>query len=448
MEYLLVMALSGSTMTCLYLLTHRLLRKKLSAGTYYLLAKAAVLYYLIPLPNLKDWYRNAIPETFLRTRMEIDRIPLVWTRYEIHAEVEHYVNVYTVIQMAVAIVWLAGACAVLTKQLIAHLRIARRFAGYAEMQMTDRERAFVDSLRKEYGVRRRVSLIPARDGEPTFTFGIYMPMIICGKETESREAELLARHEMVHIRRLDVLWKILMEFVTLLHWWNPFLWKLYRDFEVVCECSCDEAVMRGKTEGEVKEYLRLLIEEAREKKPEENPVRWKSGFGSSTAYIRERMDNLMKKNKWNRFATGVLAAALIFANSMTVFAYRDGVSEIVSEDASQEEIVKTLNSNEIVFAFNGINAEGAEDYSSKPEIEFLYEDQFTDEEGNVYPVFDDEGTSTYCNHIYEPGTEQFHHKLSGGGCEVLEYNAERCIRCGQIIRGSWICTTTWATCPH
>ena len=46
------------------------------------------------------------------------------------------------------------------------------------------------------------------------------------------------------------------------------MWKLYRDFEVVCECSCDEAVMHGKTEGEVKEYLRLLIEEAREKKSE------------------------------------------------------------------------------------------------------------------------------------------------------------------------------------
>lgn len=448
MEYLLVMALSGSTMTCLYLLARRLLRKKLSAGTYYLLAKAAVLYYLIPLPILKDCYREAVPEALWRARMDANRIPLVWTRYEIHADVEHYVNVYAVIQMAAAIVWLSGACVRLTKQLIAHLRIARQFAGYAEMKMTDRESAFMDRLRKEYGVRRRVSLIPARDGEPTFTFGICRPMIICAKETESREAELLARHEMVHIRRLDVLWKILMEFTTFLHWWNPFLWKLYRDFEVVCECSCDEAVMHGNEEGEVKEYLRLLIEEAREKKPEVNTVRWQSGFGSSTAYIRERMDNLMRKNKWNRFAAGVLTAALIFANSMTVFAYRDGLSEIMPEDASQEEIDYMLGSDEIVFAFQGSNAESAEDYDLTQEMEFLYEDQFIDEEGNVYPVFGDEGISTYCNHIYEPGTEQVHHKMSGGGCEVREYNSERCIKCGQIIRGSLVSTHTWVTCPH
>lgn len=448
MEYLLVMVLSGTTMTCLYLLARLLLRKKLSAGTYYLLAKAAVLYYLIPLPILKDCYREVVPEVLWRARMEIDRIPLTWTKHTVLASGDLRVNRYAVIQTAAAIVWLSGACVLLTKRLIAYLRITRQFAGYAERKMTDRERTFVDRLREEYGVRRRVSFIPARDGEPTFTFGICRPMIVCGKETQSREAELLARHEMVHIRRLDVLWKIFMEFATLLHWWNPFLWKLYRDFEVVCECSCDETVMRGKTENEVKEYLRLLIEEAQEKKPEENAVRWQSGFGSSKAYIRERMDNLMRKNKWNRFAAGVLAATLIFANSMTVFAYRDGVSEIMPEDVSQEDIDYILRSDEIVFAFQRTNAEDAEDYSLRPEIEFLYEDQFVDEEGNVYPVFGDEGISTYCNHIYEPGTEQVHCKQSGGGCEVREYNAERCIKCGQIIRGSWINTYTFAICPH
>lgn len=448
MEYLLVMAFSGSTMTCLYLLARRLSRERLCARTYYLLAKAAVLYYLIPLPFLKSWYKDVVPTSIWENRREPARIPLILTKHTVLASGDLHVNTYAVIQMAAAIIWLLGACVLLTKRLIAYLRITRQFAGYAEVKMTDREKAFVDSLRKEYGVRRRVSFIPTRDGEPTFTFGILRPLIICGRETESREAELLARHEMVHIRRLDVLWKILMEFTTFLHWWNPFMWKLYRDFEVVCECSCDEAVMRGETEGEVKEYLRLLIEEAREKKPEGVLVRWKSGFGGSTAYIRERMDNLMRKNKWNRLATGVLVATLIFANSMTVFAYRDGVSEIMPEDASQEEIEDTLNYDTVVFASGEAEMELLEDYNLKPEIEFLYESQFTDGEGNVYPIYDDEGISTYCNHVYDSGTAQYHLKLSGGGCRVDEYYADRCVKCGQIIRGDLISTTTWVKCPH
>lgn len=448
MEYLLVMALSGSTMTCLYLLARRILRDKLSASAFYLIAKAAVLYYLIPLPFLKSWYLDAVPRSIWESRKEAARIPLILTKHTVLASGDLHVNTYAVIQMTAAIVWLSGACVLLMRRLIAYLRVTRRFVVYAETKMTDCERSFIDSLRKEYGVRRRVSFIPAQDGEPTFTFGIHRPVIICGKETESWEAELLARHEMVHIRRLDVIWKILLEFTTFLHWWNPFMWKLYRDFEVVCECSCDEAVMRGNTEGEVKEYLRLLIEEAREKKPEGSLVRWKSGFGSSTAYIRERMDNLMKKNKWGRIAAGALTMALIFANSMTVFAYRDGVSEIMLEDVSQEEIEDALNYNTVVFASGAAETELAEDYNLKPEIEFLYENQFIDGEGNIYPIYDDEGISTYCNHVYDSGTAQYHLPLSGGGCRVDEYYADRCVKCGQILRGAWISSQTWAKCPH
>lgn len=448
MEYLLVMALSGSTMTCLYLLVRRLLRERLCAGTYYLLAKAAVLYYLIPLPFLKSWYREAVPETLWRARKEDNRIPLVWTRYEIHTEMDHYVNVYTVIQMTLAVVWLLGVCTLLTRRLIAYLRITRRLAVYAEAEMTERERIFVDSLRKEYGVRRRVSLIPAQNGESTITFGIRRPVIICGRETDSREAELLARHEMVHIKRLDVLWKILMEFTTFLHWWNPLAWMLHRSFEHVCECSCDEAVMYRKTEDEVKEYLHLLIEEAREKKSKETSLRWKAGFTGNAKYIRERMNNLMRKHKWNRIAAGALMATLIFANSMTVFAYRDGFSEVLPEDASQEAIERALNNDGVAFVWDETGEVADHGVMYKENTALEYDLQFTDEEGNVYPVYGDEGISTYCNHVYDPGTLQEHGKTSGGGCRVDEYRAERCIKCGQVIRGEWVNTYTWAICPH
>lgn len=76
MEYLLVMVLSGTTMTVMYLLLRRLLKKKLCAKAYYFLAKVAVLYYLIPLPFLKSWYRDMVPTAVLERRMGLDRISL------------------------------------------------------------------------------------------------------------------------------------------------------------------------------------------------------------------------------------------------------------------------------------------------------------------------------------------------------------------------------------
>lgn len=447
MEYVLVMTLSGTTMTCLYLLARCLLKKKLGAETFYLLAKAAVCYYLIPLPFVKSWYRELFPETALVSRMETERISLTWTNYMVHANGNLHVNGYAMIQTGLVIVWMMGAVVLLIKQLIEYVRITRWFAGYAQTKMTDREKLFIDNLRKEYGVRRRVSLIQVRDGEPTFTFGVFRPVIFCGRDTESREAELLARHEMVHIKRGDVFWKILVEFTKLLHWWNPFLWKLRKEFDVVCECSCDEIVMRGKPDDEIKGYLRLMIEEARDKKPNGLSVKWKASFGNHTKEIKERMDNLMRKNKWNRYAAGVLAVALMFANSMTVFAYRDSYSTVLPEGVSEEEVAFVLENDATVFAPIGTDGVGEQDFDAM-DNEMLYECQFTDEEGNVYPVLEDGGAVPYCSHVYVAGEIRDHHPYSDGSCEVRYYNGERCARCGQVVYHDLKTTATFNPCPH
>lgn len=460
MEYLLVMALSGTTMTVMYLLLRRLLKKKLCAKAYYFLAKVAVLYYLIPLPFLKSWYRDMVPTAVLERRMGLDRISLTWTNVAVHAHGNLHVNSYAVIQTALAVVWFLGACVRLAKRLVRYREVVRWYSGYAKKTMTEKERSFAESLRKNYGVRRRVSFIQARNGDPTFTFGVLRPVIICGKEAGSREAEFLAGHEMVHIRRLDVFWKILMEAAALLHWWNPFMKKLGEDFDIVCECSCDEVTLRNRTEDEGKAYMRLMVEEARNgerdkeqdkkqnKEPEGPEVSWKAGFGSHTNEIRERVENLAMKKKWNRLATGALVAALILGNSMTVFAYRDGYSETLPEDVTQEEVEFVLDNDFAVFAPGGTDWEAMQNGEMEEEIHLFYEKQFTDEEGNVYPVFDEEGVEPYCNHSYVSGELGEHHPYSNGSCEMRVYNAERCVRCGHIIRHDLISSYFYTVCPH
>ena len=83
MEYLLVMSLSGSTMIGIYLLLKWLLKDKVSARLYYLLIKEAVLFFLIPLPFLKGWYRQVIRTVIPVGQMKRVEIPVAWTRYVI-----------------------------------------------------------------------------------------------------------------------------------------------------------------------------------------------------------------------------------------------------------------------------------------------------------------------------------------------------------------------------
>lgn len=155
----------------------------------------------------------------------------------------------------------------------------------------------------------------------------------------------------------------------------------------------------------------------------------------------------MRKNKWNRFATGTLVAALVFANSMTAFAYRDGYNVIMTEDASHEQIEKVVESDAVEFTFDEVEGEMLSGLDEQEIDVILYDRQFVDEEGNIYPVPETE-PQWGCDHDYVSGKEKFHNSHSDGSCEVIVYKAERCSKCGTVKLGELISSHYYAVCPH
>lgn len=453
MEYLVVMSISGGTMTGVYLLLRCLLKRRVCARLFDLLARVAILYYLVPLPYLKKCYLVILRLFLPESQMLISKISLSWRNHIVYAEGALHVNIYASVQTAAAVIWMSGIGFILAIRLIVYVRLARIAARYANMAMTPECRDFLDSLKKEYGLMRRVYLYEAMAGENTITFGFFSPVIICSRATTSRGAELLIRHELVHIRRMDVLWKMFMELAAMIHWCNPLVWFLRSSFEQVCECSCDEIVMCEKTEAEVNEYLRLMIDEAREDKKENVSLRWKSGFGGNARKMKERMENLMSKKKWNRAAAVALVAALTFANSMTVFAYRDPIQREIAEEVSAEAVSEVVESDTFMFVpkETGLNALEELDQSGTQEVlhNIQYEKQFMDEAGNIYPILEDnDQIEPHCNHTFVNGTGADHIKKSDGSCKIIEFEAQRCSKCGYIIQGKTIRTLIYETCPH
>lgn len=451
MENLLVMSFSGSTMMGLYLLLKFLLKDKVSSRLYYLFIKEAVLFFLIPLPFLKGWYGKVIRIAIPKVQMKGVQIPVTWTKYIVHTREKRYVNSYAAIQTATVAVWLLIVCIMMVRSLLKYFWIRRLILKYEGTEMTEKQQSFLAELKKQYGVRRPVILCQGQDRNHTMTFGVCRPVIICDKEIDSWEAEIHVRHEMVHIKRLDALWKIFTRLIVILHWWNPIAWMLRRDFERVCEYSCDEIVMQGKTREEVKAYLRLLINEVYAMSKEKTASVWcQNSFVDDVESIKERMNNLMKKKSWNRYVAGILVAVLAFGNSMTVFAYRDTFHQGVSENTSQEEVTAALQTDNFLFVPDGADGGAIKDFEQVEDIEIIYEKQFVDTEGNIYPYSDEETGTTYrsCSHNFVSGTSGEHTKYSDGGCEVRVYHAQRCDICGYVIRGELIRKTIFVVCPH
>lgn len=74
----------------------------------------------------------------------------------------------------------------------------------------------------------------------------------------SMAADVLA-HELVHARRLDVLYKWFVALVTSLHWFNPVMFFIRRETDRCCELSCDETVIWRMDDKARRHYGETLL---------------------------------------------------------------------------------------------------------------------------------------------------------------------------------------------
>lgn len=90
--------------------------------------------------------------------------------------------------------------------------------------------------------------------------GLINPVILL-PETNYTPTQLyyIFRHELLHYKRKDLLYKWLVEASVCIHWFNPLIYVLRRECDHLCELSCDEAVIAKLTEKEKIAYGDTLI---------------------------------------------------------------------------------------------------------------------------------------------------------------------------------------------
>lgn len=453
MEYLLAMSFSGSAMVGIYMLLRYSTNNRISARLQYQLARAAILYYLIPLPFVRKWYDKIVMCVSPYQTTKIVKVSPRWDYYIIEANEKLYFNNYTRIQAAIITVWILIALGLLAIELLDYLRIRQLLTCCMSEIRIDGDDSF-KRLKEQCGLKRKIIVYQGQNEKRTMTFGFMKPVILCEHKVGSREAASILRHELIHIRRWDTVWKMLRRFVIFLHWWNPVAWILYLDFNQVCEWSCDEVTVSGKSKEEVKEYVQLLIYESMKEKDEGKlRIQWSVSFGSGAKRLRKRMDNILKMKKWNKITTGIIVIGSVFVNSLTVFAYPDVIYQGSEKYESENDIDHAMEVGEWAFVPDDIDDEHVAHityYGAGNDITFCYDKQFTDADGNIYPIQSESPIDVYtnCAHSYITGATTEHTKNATEGCTVATYSAERCTECGYILKEDVISETIYAVCPH
>lgn len=146
-------------------------------------------------------------------------------------------------------------------------------------------------------------------------------LVLPAVEYEKEQLYYIILHEMMHAKNRDIGWKILMDLLCVIFWWNPVFWYLRKELFQLLEMRNDIRIIEKLSEKEKVSYMECLKDTAVQIV--------KKDIASSVAFSRSDLKALKRRLKliagYKSFGRGqqvflsVLVGIVLFLMSMVVF---------------------------------------------------------------------------------------------------------------------------------
>lgn len=235
------------------------------------------------------------------------------------------------------------------------------------------ERIYIikNQIEKELGLSRAVIVRNNSLIQEPFTTGIlhsniYFPEI----KEDSEKYRLVLKHEMIHSKRHDCLYRMMLFWLCAFYWFNPFFKRFATYFIGINEMACDEKTLKGGTKAERVNYAKMLIE----LQVQDNIIGNAAFLTGHTECQMERRLKNMKKPHNKMKQTGIVAMAFLIAvlcpsttlvASAAVLHIQDSISKNASVDVEDHDLknvlieeTDTLQTVNVLIEYNDIQTRG------------------------------------------------------------------------------------------
>lgn len=198
---------------------------------------------------------------------------------------------------------------------------------------------------RELGIKQQISFYFSADIDSPMLLGILRPCIFLdSSEYTEREIRFIIKHELLHLKHHDILFRIFAKAAQCMNWFNPVIYYFEIMFYDYGELVCDESVLLQADTDERKRYAHLILNLAIKKK--------KSMFGASmfcdTEKIMKRRLLHIMKGDWDKkrgLIVGMLACTYLVCFPAVTYAAGIGVlavqRELVMEPIKEMRTIQT-----------------------------------------------------------------------------------------------------------
>lgn len=371
---LLQMSFLGTVIILLIVVLRAVLINRLPKKTFLILWWIALIRLLVPFSIksvtsiyslLQSIYSDINP---VRTAQTTTFLPIHGNMPEIANGLSEAMVQRTESISILSVIWLAGLLLCFGFFAVSYIKCYREFRFSLPV-----ENDILEAWKEKHPLKRSLSIRQTETIAAPLSYGVIRPVILMPKNTEWKniyQLRYVLEHEYVHIRRLDMLTKLIMIAAVCIHWFNPLVWVMYILFNRDLELSCDETVVR-RFGMDIKSVYAIALISMEEKKSGLTPLC--NSFSKNA--IEERIRAIMKIKKTSKFAV-IISAVLVICVT----------GGFATSASSLEKKTETAQENgETTVALNEVNIREDESLSSS-DVEWWTAEEYAkwlDEEKEV-----------------------------------------------------------------
>lgn len=206
--------------------------------------------------------------------------------------------------------YLAGAAAFLLYQGVSYAHFRRTVRRWKrDVARADYAAMLSDTVR-DLGVSAPEMIVCEAISTPAVT-GLLRPRLLLPHEHyDVQELRYILRHELCHLKRRDMLFKLVLLAANAMHWFNPVVYLMLRQADEDIELACDSAATDGLELPERAAYSRTLLAAV------QSSVRALPAttcFGGTVERLKRRITNVLGAQKKRGLGVVALVLALTLA---------------------------------------------------------------------------------------------------------------------------------------
>ena len=211
--------------------------------------------------------------------------------------------------------YLAGAAAFLLYQGGCYVHFRRTVRRWKRDVARADYAAMLSDTARDLGVSAPEMIVCEAISTPAVT-GLFRPRLLLPHERyDVQELRYILRHELCHLKRRDMLFKLVLLAANAMHWFNPIVYLMLRQADEDIELACDSAATDDLDRAERAAYSRTLLA-AVQSNVRALPAT--TCFGGTVERLKRRITNVLGAQKKRGLSVVALVLALTLAAGCAV----------------------------------------------------------------------------------------------------------------------------------